>query len=48
MLARNLFDEGDTHSVPDLARYVFAEAGKLEEQSLETIVAGRIELELAA
>ncbi len=48
VLARNLFDEGATHSVPDLARYVFAEAGKLEEQSLETIVAGRIELELAA
>jgi len=48
VLARNLFDEGATHSVSDLASYVFAEAAKLEQQPLAAIVAGRIELELAA
>ena len=48
VLARNLFDEGTSQAVPDLARYVFAEAARLESQPLEAIIAGRIELELAS
>jgi len=48
VLARNLFDEGSAHSVSELARYLFAEAAKLDGQPLEAIVAGRIELGVAA
>lgn len=48
VIARNLLGEGATHSAADLARYVFAEAAKLEAQSLDSILAGEIELELAA
>lgn len=48
VLARNLFDEGGRQSAHDLARYVFAEAAKLDAQPLDSIMAGRIQLEPAA
>lgn len=48
VLARNLFEEGMAQSVPELVRYVLAEAAKLETQPLEAIIAGRVELDLPA
>ena len=49
VLARNLFDDGEPRiRCPILPDYLFAEAAKLGEQPLDAIVAGRLELELAA
>ncbi len=44
VLTRNLFDEGAPGSAAELARYAFAAAARLETQSLDAIVRGRIEL----
>jgi len=48
VLARNLFEADATASVSQLADYLFAEARRLDGQSLDAIVAGRIELGEAA
>lgn len=48
VLARNIFDAGAHISAAQLADYLFDEAGKLEAQQLQAIIAGRIELGASA
>lgn len=48
VLARNLFDAEAHASADQLAGYLFQQAGRLEAQQLQTIIAGRIELGEAA